>query len=79
MVLSNLRCYTWRMEDRLTELEIKICHQDQIIEDLNQLVIQQQEKLDKIQAELKSLKDQTVSNGLPGIVDAQQEPPPPHY
>ena len=67
------------MEDRLTELEIKICHQDQVIEDLNQLVIEQQEKLDKLLAEMKKLSDQAVNNGIPGLLDAQQEPPPPHY
>ena len=67
------------MEERLTELEIKICHQDQIIEDLNQLVIEQQKKLDDLKTEMKKLTDQAANNGIPGLLDAQQEPPPPHY
>lgn len=67
------------MDERLTELEIKITHQDQVIEDLNQLVIQQQDLLDELKAEVKRLTDSTVTSGLPGLVDASQEPPPPHY
>ena len=67
------------MEERLTELEIKICHQDQTIEDLNQLVIDQQQKLENLQNEIKRLRDQATQSGVPGLLDAQQEPPPPHY
>ena len=67
------------MEERLTELEIKICHQDQIIEDLNQLVTEQQRKLDLLASQIKRLTDTTTANGMPSLLDASQETPPPHY
>ena len=67
------------MEERLTDLEIKITHQDQIIEDLNQLFIEQRAQMDQLQAEVKKLTDSTAASGIPGMVDASQEAPPPHY
>ena len=67
------------MEERLTELEIKISHQDLIIEDLNQLVTAQQLTIDKLLSDLKKLTDSTAASGIPGLVDASQEAPPPHY
>lgn len=64
------------MEERLTELETKITYQDQIIEDLNTVVIELREKLEKIERVVKNLLDDKEDSNLK---DASLEVPPPHY
>ena len=46
------------MEERLTELETKLMFQDQTIEELNQVVYDQQQQLDKLGEEMTFLKKQ---------------------
>ena len=46
------------MEERLTELETKVMFQDQTIEELNKVVYDQQQQLDKLTDELTFLKKQ---------------------
>lgn len=67
------------MEDRLVDIEIKITRQEDLVETLNQLVYQQQKKLDDLEALCAALarrvKDMAMS-------DAAQNPTnekPPHY
>ena len=66
------------MEDRLNELETKICFQDQMIEDLNTLLIEQQAQIDKLSSQIKGMTGQLQLDD-PGIVDISLEVPPPHY
>ena len=46
------------MEERLTELETKVMFQDQTIEELNQVIYDQQQQLDKLADEMAFLKKQ---------------------
>jgi len=46
------------MEERLTELETKVMFQDQTIEELNQVIYDQQQQLDKLSEEMTFLKKQ---------------------
>ncbi len=64
------------MEERLTNLETKISYQDQIIEDLNQVVIELQQKLEKLEKLCKALTDDSKGSN---IKDHSLEVPPPHY
>ncbi len=64
------------MEERLTELETKISFQDQIIEDLNQVVIELRNKVDRLEFAVKKLIEENENSNLK---DASQETPPPHY
>ena len=66
-----------RIESRLTDLEIKACFTEDLVDALNRLVARQQDQIDRLLREVIRLKDQ----GPPG------EPPlrsprddlPPHY
>jgi len=49
------------MEERLTELETKVMFQDQTIEDLNQVIYDQQQQLDKLSNEINFLKKQFLT------------------
>jgi SlyX protein len=65
-------------EDRLVEIEIKVARQDDMLETLNQMVYQQQKKIDELEALCSALarhiKDMRAV--------AEQQPvdeKPPHY
>lgn len=65
--------------NRITELEIRLTHQDELLEQLNQVVISQQNQIDKLETQLEQIsKSSKVSNGS-GIKDISLEVPPPHY
>jgi len=69
-----------QLENRLVDLEIRLTHQDDTLEALNDVVIQQQQQIDRLNDELamarKRLSELDVSAGSGG---EQAEPPPPHY
>lgn len=67
-------------EKRLIDLEIKIAHQDQVIEELHQVIYNQQKQIDlienKVTVLIKKLQEQ-MENGTPEIGPGDQKPP--HY
>ncbi|TJZ77600.1 SlyX family protein [Chitiniphilus eburneus] len=67
------------MENRLTELEIKLAFQDDLLDALNDTVARQQQQIDTLQAQLRELYD--MVRGLES--GAGRRPPaeeiPPHY
>jgi len=70
-----------RNEERLTNLEILLTQQDDVIDTLNRLVHDQRTQMEILQAQLKNLEDKLGSGGDNGsnIASEQDEPPPPHY
>lgn len=60
-------------EDRITNLEIKISFTEDLIEQLNQTVYKQQQQIEFLYRELKSIKEQAGGGG--GLKDDI----PPHY
>jgi len=75
------RSYLPPMTDtsRLDELEIRVAHQDQTIEDLNAAITAQWKIIDKLERELKRLTDR-VSSAEDSLGDAPPaHQPPPHY
>lgn len=65
------------MEERLTELEIKMAHQEMTIEQLNQVITVQQQEITEIKHYLEILK--TKIELMQQAEKDQPEPPPPHY
>lgn len=66
-------------EDRLVDIEIKIVRQEDMVESLNQLVYQQQRKIDELEALcsalarcIKDMRDATAEHG-------PVHEKPPHY
>ena len=66
------------IDDRLTELEIKVSFQDDLLDKLDQIIIRQQEQMDALTREVVALRQQSPQAG-----DAPQrnlrDDLPPHY
>ncbi len=66
-------------EDRLVDIEIKLSHQEDAVEELNKVVCQQQKKIDHLEAICEAL-----IRHVKELSDSAAEPrttnePPPHY
>ena len=66
------------MSDRVTDIEIHLTHQEQRIEELNDLVYCQQQQINTLSAEIRQIKEQ-LQMGLSARVSELEEEPPPHY
>ncbi len=66
------------MNDRLTELEIKLSFTEDMVEDLNRTVFRQQQQIDALAMELKTLRQQMQST-QPGEALSPRDEIPPHY
>lgn len=62
---------------RIEALEIRLAHQDRIIEDLNKIGTEQWTQIDALRRQIDQLRDriQEVESNRPNL----PEPPPPHY
>ena len=65
--------------DRIDNLEIRVAHQDEVIEALNKAVIEQWGKLDQALAWIERLEDRLREINMGAVRDVADEPPPPHY
>ena len=66
-----------RLNDRLVDIEIKITHQEDLVETLNQTVYRQERRIDQLEAMVAKMADHVRT-----LRDAGQAPlnePPPHY
>lgn len=67
------------LENRITELESRFAFQESMIQDLNDVIVKQQKKLDEMALSLQVVKDQLESI-MPALVAPEsEESPPPHY
>ena len=64
--ISSLYLKDRAMNERLTELEIKLSLTEDLVEELNRTVYRQQEQIDLLQAQLRLLYGQMQSNAEPG-------------
>lgn len=67
------------MNERLTELEIKLSLTEDLVEELNRTVYRQQEQLDLLQAQLRLLYGQMQANAEPDEPRNLRDEIPPHY
>ncbi|MEY4752901.1 MAG: hypothetical protein RJA44_576 [Pseudomonadota bacterium] len=63
-------------QERLTELEIKISFNDDLLDELNRIVAQQQHQIEQLRRELKELRQQMPDASGPRSL---REELPPHY
>lgn len=64
------------LENRITELEIKLALQDELLDELNRIVATQQQQMDQVVNELRWLQQQEPSgHGQKSLLDEI----PPHY
>jgi SlyX protein len=66
-------------EERLVDIESRLAHQDQLLNELNDVVTQQQQKIMNLEELCRSLVDRIRSMGNALPADAPQDEQPPHY
>lgn len=66
------------LEDRLNEIEIKISYNEDLLDELNRTVFRQQQQIDALIAEMRTLRDQ-VRTAEPGEPRNLRDEIPPHY
>ena len=67
------------MNDRLTNLEIKISLTEDLVEELNRTVYRQQQQIDLLQAQLRLLYTQMQTTTEPAEPRNLRDEIPPHY
>ena len=67
------------MEDRITELEIRLTHIEDTIDVLNQTVIDQHNLIDQLQLQIEVLEKKLRTVASSNIAHESEETPPPHY
>ncbi len=65
------------MQQRLTELERKVSYQDKLLQELNEVVIGLNKRVDQLESRQKAIKDQIANGTL--VKPQEDETPPPHY
>ncbi|QZA77264.1 SlyX family protein [Deefgea tanakiae] len=65
------------MESRITELEIRLALQDDLLDDLNQIIARQQQQIDQLRKDLRYLQERSggQEQGGRSLLDEI----PPHY
>ena len=66
-------------EERLTNLEILLTQQDDVVETLSRLVHEQCLQIDLMQEQIRRLQDKMTLTGGGEIASEIDETPPPHY
>ncbi|OGI51635.1 MAG: SlyX protein [Candidatus Muproteobacteria bacterium RIFCSPHIGHO2_02_FULL_65_16] len=67
------------MNERLTELEVRVAFQGQTIQDLNEVVTRQQRQIDRLTQELEAIKSRLSALAPSMVIPQEEEKPPPHY
>lgn len=67
------------MDNRITELEIKLSLAEDLLETLNRTIYRQQQQLDLMQAQLRHLYGKLEANAEPYVPLSLRDEIPPHY
>lgn len=67
------------MEERFIDLEIRLAHQEAMIQDLNDVIVRQQKDIDFLTLTLSRLREQVQAQADNMQSSPQDEAPPPHY
>lgn len=66
-----------RSEERFVNIEIKVAHQEDLVDELNQRVYDQQKQIDKLEQRLAALAQHIRDNPQGGQGPVNERPP--HY
>lgn len=64
-------------EERFVDIEIKLAHQEDLVESLNQRIYEQQKQIDQLEAVLAALAERVRNNAQSGQTPLNERPP--HY
>ena len=66
-------------QTRLTDIEVRMTHQDAAIEEITNALLAQEKKLETVTRILERLTDTVKSMQATNVAPASEETPPPHY
>lgn len=66
------------MEDRITELEVKLAFAEDLLDSLNATVYRQQERIEQLERTVRDLRT-LVAEALPAEQRSLRDEIPPHY
>ncbi len=66
-------------EERFVDLEIKLAHQEDMVESLNQVVYQQSKRIDQLEDLLHKLAAHIRANASGSGISGAANEKPPHY
>ena len=66
-------------DDRFLDIETKLAYQEDLVASLNQIVSDQQRKLDELEAAYRKLVDRAVEQSEELAALRIEDAPPPHY
>ncbi|MDH5765020.1 MAG: SlyX family protein [Gammaproteobacteria bacterium] len=67
------------METKIIDLEIRLTHQENHIEELDKIIYQQQRTIDALKEQLGNLEKRLKTATENNILSPSEESPPPHY
>lgn len=67
------------MESDITDLQIRLTHQESTIDALNETIIKQQHTIDQLTLDVEALKQRIRTLAEANIAHESEETPPPHY
>jgi len=73
----SVDCVEDRAEERFVDIEIKLAHQEDTVEQLNQAVYQQGRRIDQLEAMVSQLAEHIRNNAQSGPNPGGEKPP--HY
>ena len=69
----------WQLQERVTDLEVRLTHQDASIEELTRVVLAQEKIIKQLREELQQVKANLKESSDPLVRPESEETPPPHY
>jgi SlyX protein len=66
------------MESRLADIEVKLSFSEDLLDELNRAVARQQQQIERLQQELRALREHVIAN-QPAPTGTPPDEPPPHY
>ena len=67
------------LDNRVLDIETKLAYQEDLVASLNQIVSDQQRKLDELEAAYRKLVDRVVEQSEELAALRIEDAPPPHY
>lgn len=67
------------LEQRLTDLEIRLAHHERMAEEMSEVIFEQGRIIDRLTLQLRGMRDRLSEVEAGGGRSPQDDRPPPHY
>ena len=71
--------HTQLLEQRITDLEVKLAFSEDLLDQLNQTVYRQQQAIERLAHLVADLRDQAAAQGVTRALGDLRDEQPPHY